>query len=155
MTSSFELSIPIVWQYVRDVRARVRAVLASHPPELRDAAVMVASELVENAIKYGESVPKAPEAVIRVGVSDTEIRVEVSNGVRSTDIVRELRTHIEQITNASNRGDLYVARVEELLNSANTRGRLGLYRIGHEGGFELSCSYVDQVLTVTATRGIS
>ena len=49
---------------------------------------------------------------------------------------------------------LYVARLQELLADPDASGKLGLYRIRYEGGFQLASKYEGQVLTITATRGI-
>jgi len=39
-----------------------------------------------------------------------------------------------------------------LLAHPDESGKLGVYRIGFEGGFELACEYTKSVVTVTATR---
>lgn len=154
MDSRFKLTIPIVWQYVRDVRRGFGEALADQPAELRAAAVMVASELVENAIKYGESVPGAPSASIELFVSADQIRIEVTNGLRSAEVARELDAHLKRIAAATDRAALYVERLHELLDSPERSGKLGLHRIGLEAGFDLSCTYEEQKLTIVATRGI-
>jgi hypothetical protein len=155
MVESFDLNTPDAWQYVQSARTRVREALADHPQERRDAAVMVASELVENAIKYGEGVPKASCATLKLEVTDSAICLEVSNGVRAIAAVREIESHINQIACAMDPGDLYVVRVLELLTNPDSKGKLGLCRIRHEGRFELHFRYEDEVLTVTATRRIA
>jgi hypothetical protein len=155
MDSCFRLSIPIVWHYVREVRQRLGHALSEQPAELREAAVMVASELVENAIKYGESVPGAAEATIELFVDDDQIRIEVSNGLRERATAAEIEGMIRSISGAEQPGALYIQRLHELLEAPDARGKLGLYRIGLEGGFTLDCDYDDEILTITATRGIS
>ena len=49
---------------------------------------------------------------------------------------------------------LYVARLQELMNNPTQSTRLGLYRIGHEGKFDLDYSYGEQILELTARRRV-
>ena len=46
------------------------------------------------------------------------------------------------------------ARLEELLMHPSTSAKLGIYRIAHEGRFDIDCTYVNEVVTVTATRSL-
>lgn len=149
------LSIPILWEYVREVRRMVRDALAGRDEGLRSAATMVASELVENAIKYGESVHGAPDVTFSLTVGTDCLTIEVTNGVASTTALDDVREALDQIGQAGDREALYVSRLERLLARPSQQGKLGLYRVGFEGGFDLRYTYVQSVLTVTATRGIA
>ena len=53
MQAHLQLSLAPMWPNVREIRERVGSALQECPPQLRSAAVMTSSELVENAIKYG------------------------------------------------------------------------------------------------------
>jgi hypothetical protein len=154
MANSFELTIPIVWRHIRDIRRRVGEALRGHGEEVRQAAAMVAAELVENAIKYGESVPDMPDATLRFEETASEVRVEVANGLTSPDAARRLEDLIGRVHRDTDGATLYVARLQELLADPDASGKLGLYRIRYEGGFQLASRYEGQVLTITATRGI-
>ena len=114
--------------------------------------MMTASELVENAVKYGEDVPAARCISFALTVDDETIRIEVSNGSTDKDGVRNLQSRVNEIARTPDKAALYVARLEKLLIEPAENGNLGLYRIAFEGQFDLACRYVDEVVTVTATR---
>lgn len=141
-----------IWQRVREVRRRVGETARELPPEVRDAAVMVTAELVENAIKYGESVPGCEDVEVYVRIGADRVVIEVHNGVSTAAITAELTERIRQIRESDDREALYVGRLSEMLSEPGQSGKLGLYRIGFEGKFELECQVDEQVLKVRATR---
>ncbi|MEZ4221574.1 MAG: hypothetical protein R3B13_11655 [Polyangiaceae bacterium] len=147
--------VPFGWEHVREVRTRLADSLADQPAELRDAAVMVASELVENAIKYGNSLPNAPNATLELLVDDKRLQIVVRNGVSSAEHASEVEKLLQRIASAQEPSELYMERMERLLNDADAKGKLGFHRIGLEAGFVLTSSFEDGVLTITATRRIS
>ena len=59
---------------------------------------------------------------------------------------------MQELAGAADKQALYLARLEELLANAEESGKLGIYRIGFEGGFDLQLDYTNHVVTVTATR---
>jgi hypothetical protein len=147
--------IPIAWSHVRDARKLVQEALADRDPELRDAAGMTMSELVENAMKYGDSTPEMQGARFTLSIDEQAISIEVQNGTSCLEEIDNLKKTIEAIAAAPDqeaREALYVARLQELLEDPTSGGRLGLYRIGFEGGFDLSCSVEGHVVTVMARR---
>ncbi len=154
MSKQRTLTIPLMWQLLRELRQVVEETLQDFPKDVRDAASMVAAELVSNAIKYGVSVPSAQNADITLRVNDQHIQVAVSNGVQSDSVVQELQKRIHQITHAESKEQLYMNRLQQMLEDPTQVGKLGLYRIGFEGQFDLDSTYADQILTVIATRGI-
>lgn len=155
MDSRFRYEIPIVWHFVREIRKHLGESLADQPAELREASVMVASELVENAIKYGDSVPGARIATIELFVDSEQVRIVVTNGISSADRALEVAAMLDRIADAPDPTVLYVERLQVLLENPNIKGKLGFLRIGLEAGFELASSYSDGILTITAIRGIS
>lgn len=146
------VSIPAAWQQVRHVRSIVEEALASYPDEIRHAAVMTASELVENALKHGDKLEGSDEASFTLTIRDNEIRIEVANGAGDPASIEELKRRIDQLTAVPSKEDLYIGRLHELLNDSTDNGKLGLYRIGFEGQFELSLDHNETTVTVTATR---
>lgn len=147
------LSLPGgLWDRIRRVRERVAEACAELPADVRAAAVMVTSELVENAIKYGVVVQGLDEVVVRFRIDAGRITVEVENGVAAQAAIDRVAEHVERIRQASCRADLYIARLQELMRSPGATGGLGLYRIGYEGEFDLSCESDGRTLTVCATR---
>jgi hypothetical protein len=152
MQAHLQLSFAPMWPTVREVRQRVGAALADCPAQLRSAAVMTASELVENAIKYGETVPAASTVTLVLEVTPTLLSIRVVNGSTNAAGVAELERRVSELQSAEDKQALYLARLEHLLADADESGKLGIYRIGFEGGFDLRLEYMNDVVTVTATR---
>jgi hypothetical protein len=150
-----DISIQPVWTIVRQIRQEVDRGLTKYTHDVRAAAVMTASELVENAVKYGEAVPRAERISFALVACDDAVRIEVANGTTNTAAVAQLRARIDAVARTENRTQLYLGRLEQLLVSPSESGGLGLYRIAFEGAFDLSCSYEEQVMTVTAVRRVS
>jgi hypothetical protein len=147
-----DLSFQPMWPNVRKIRQQVGTALESCSSGLRGAAVMTASELVENAIKYGENVPAAPAVTFSLRVDGGQLRIRVINGSTNAVGVAELARRVGELSHATDKKALYLARLEQLLARADESGKLGVYRIGFEGGFDLECDYTNSVVTVTATR---
>jgi hypothetical protein len=152
MQAHLELSFPPIWPNVREIRERVGAALDACPAQLRSAAIMTSSELVENAVKYGESVPAAKAVTFVLDASAEGLSIRVVNGSTNTAGVAELKRRVNELHCAADKQALYLARLEELLANPDDSGRLGVYRIGFEGGFDLRLEYRDEVVTITATR---
>jgi hypothetical protein len=149
---SINFIVPPAWQHIRAIRQHVAKTLRDCTPDLRDAAVMTAAELLENSIKYGEEVQAAPHILFSMTSDGKHLKIEVANGARNTIGVRELQGRIDELSRPADKAALYLARVEELLAQPSDSSKLGLYRIAFEGQFELACRYEDEVVTVTATR---
>jgi len=152
MEAHLELTFQPMWPNVRKIRQEVGAALEAFSRELRSAAIMTASELVENAIKYGENVPAAPNVTFSLRIHAGQISIRVVNGSANAAGVGELARRVKELTSATNKQTLYMARLEQLLAHSDDSGKLGIYRIGFEGGFDLALDYSNDVVTVTATR---
>jgi len=149
------LSIPLMGDLLRDIRAVMDDLLANLPKDLRDATNMVAIELVNNAAKYGISVPAAPSATVDLCLGPHTIEVQVKNGAVSAEAVQEVEGRIAKMSSPARCEELYMERLQQMLDDPKETGRLGLFRIGFEGQFHLTSTYQDQVLTVTATRELA
>jgi len=152
MEAHLQLTFAPMWPSVREIRQRVGAALEGCPAQLRSAAIMTASELVENAIKYGESVGGAQTVTFVLDVTPAQLSIRVVNGSTNAQGVAELERRVEELRSAPDKQALYLTRLEQLLADADESGKLGIYRIGFEGGFDLQLDYKDEVVTVTATR---
>jgi hypothetical protein len=130
----------------------VNEALKNADPSLRSAAVMVTSELVENAVKYGEEVPAARQITVALETGQSAIVIQVTNGSADLRAVDALARRVDEIMSAPDKSVLYLARLEELLSEPTETGKLGLYRIAFEGQFDIQFSYANQVVTMTATR---
>jgi anti-sigma regulatory factor (Ser/Thr protein kinase) len=152
MQAHLQLTFAPMWPNVREIRQRVGAALEECPAQLRSAAIMTASELVENAIKYGESVPAAKTVTFVLEATSESLLIQVVNGSTNAVGVAELERRVQELRSAEDKQALYLARLEQLLANAEESGKLGIYRIGFEGGFDLELEFENDVVTVTATR---
>ena len=152
MQAHLQLTFEPMWPNVREIRQRVGLALEECPAQLRSAAIMTASELVENAIKYGESVPAAKTVTFVLEATSDLLFIRVVNGSTNAVGVAELERRVQELRGATDKQALYLARLEQLLADAGESGKLGIYRIGFEGGFDLQLEYTNEVVTVTATR---
>lgn len=142
------------WATVREIRTTVRELLVEYPSEFNHAATMVCSELLENAIKYGEGVAAAPMIQFQLALLAQQLQVKVINGSTDSVGVDELMYHVRLVKESSDKEALYLARLDELLTNPCTTTKLGVYRIAHEGRFSMDCTYINEVVTVTATRSL-
>jgi hypothetical protein len=152
MQAHLQLTFQPMWPNVREIRQRVATALETCPAQLRSAAIMTSSELVENAIKYGESVPAATTVTFLLEATPELLLIRVVNGSANAAGVAELERRVEELRRSEDKQALYLARLEQLLANAEESGKLGIYRIGFEGGFDLQVDYTNAVVTVTATR---
>ena len=152
MQAHLQLTFEPMWPSVREIRQRVGSALEDCPASLRSAAIMTSSELVENAIKYGESVPAAKTVTFLLEATPEQLYIRVVNGSTNAHGVAELGRRVDELRHADDKQALYLARLEQLLADADDSGKLGIYRVGFEGGFDLQLEYRNSVVTVTATR---
>ncbi len=154
----YKQTIQPLWSIVRQVRDKVEAILAPAGEEISYACKMVASELVENAVKYGITGDGQGVNGIEFELSmvDREIVITVKNRVASEDHLKNARNHIDVINASGDPQQLYVERLKVLVEEPGGRGasQLGLYRIAYEGGFDLAYVVAGDVLTVIATRAM-
>jgi hypothetical protein len=159
------MEVPAAWPHIRALRHQVGEAMTGYPEEVRHAAMMTTSELVENAIKYGKEAEGAPERgpapdgapaiQFSLVVDGEHLRIEVKNRSSRPEGIQNLRACVDQIAQSRDRQALYLARMAALQPSDVRGGRLGLYRIAFEGGFDVDCSCVDDMVTVFAARKIS
>jgi hypothetical protein len=142
-----------VWQRVRTIREKVGEVLAGYSDEVRSAAMITASELLENAVKYAEQRTPLDSVTLELALNESSVRIKVSNAA-SAEAALELDRRINEIEHSADKEALYLARLETLLSTPSELGKLGLYRIAFEGGFGLASERVNGVVTVTATRSL-
>ena len=160
MTPELSLHIPPDWEQVSVVRRKTAAFLGGLdiPRDVVDAISMVATELTENATKYGAFDDRDPRILVRVALAPRQVTVEVTNPVNaddsSVDLVR-LDRMVQWIRGFQDPFEAYIQRLKELSseNLSSTESRLWLVRIAYEGQSVLDF-YVneDNVLAVSAMR---
>lgn len=149
----FACQIDPFWEIIKRIRERVEAALSGYAEELRHASKMTASELIENAVKYGTSVERHLGITFDFEATASKITIRVSNRVLSRADAENVCWHLEQIRAAENPETLYLQRLQTLLDHPNIeRTQLGLFRIACECKFQLSCRLEQDVLTVSAVR---
>jgi hypothetical protein len=140
------------WSRIESARRTVAAGLLEMDNDVRDAAVMVASELAENVIKYGEPTTDDESGHVELLVDGNSIVIRSKNGV-SRERASAVCALIDRISAAEDVSSLYVSRLGEMLNDPQAEGsQLGLHRIVCEGEFRLSHRYEADILTITAER---
>ncbi len=155
MASSWDAEIAPDWDEVDNVREAAGRFLGSLEidAEVVDAVTMVACELTENAIKYGEF-----QSEDRISVSITErphgILVEVKNpiGEGAEEHLMKLDEMIQWIRGYQDPFEAYLERLEEVSKRAleDEESGLGLVRIAYEGQ-SLIDFYVDDKNTLAVS----
>lgn len=144
-----------LWDTVKKIRGEVEGILQDRGQEITDASKMTASELIENAVKYGCSIEDGTGIQFELVLDENCIRIIVRNKVLSQDDFENVKSHIDNVNASNNPQELYLQRLMMLMeNTRLSKSQLGLYRIAYEGEFKLEYDYDDSILTVMATRKI-
>jgi len=153
---SFSYQINPLWESVKHVRDEVNAILHGKSEELIDACKMTASELIENAVKYGNPIEKNAGIQFELALHGSHVRILVSNKIRLMDDFNTFISIVHTIQDSENTKDLYINRLKTLMEDPKIiNSRLGLFRIAYEGGFNLDYTCEAQVLSVIATRKLT
>jgi hypothetical protein len=111
---------------------------------------MVAGELLENAIKYGDWSARTHHLRLMVSGSKDRARVTVENPADATNVA-ELQRTLDWISGYATAEAAYRARLLALAQTAETDvSKLGLVRLAYEGRCEIITEQVDDVVRVTA-----
>lgn len=137
------------WNIVLNINDRIEEIIPDAKTETVERVRMVSTELVENAVKYGESIPGLTGIEFELMVDSNMITVIVKNGVITDSNANEVINCIDKIENSDDHFKLYTDRLTELIRSSKLEeSKLGLYRIAYEGNCDLDCSYENNILTV-------
>jgi len=115
---------------------------------------MVAAELAENVVKYGESSSEDGYGHVELDVTADSVIIRSRNGVRA-ERAAVVAGIIDRIASADDPLELYADRMRAILEDPQETSQLGLYRIASEGEFALTYQYEDSILVITATRSLS
>ncbi|MCB1156803.1 MAG: hypothetical protein H7A25_21110 [Leptospiraceae bacterium] len=149
---SIHISVQPVWGTVRNMRYKIRKLLEEFGVEIIYASEIVASELLENAIKYGTAVPELSSVEFHFEYSPKEIIISVRNGViEESENFKIFKLYIDNLIRSEEPQTLYINRLKEIIENPEDEGsRLGLYRIPFETDYLLSYRVENNVLEVTA-----
>jgi hypothetical protein len=155
---SISLSITPTWSILKDVQDKTETCLerSGASRDVAEATIMCASELLENAIKYGSSAAGTNNITFDLGIHNGMVRIRVSNGITDEQNVQNVQSHIEKIKSSPDPGALYTERLKELMEQQKPGiSQLGLYRIAYEGEFTLDSDYINGTLIIQAERPFS
>jgi hypothetical protein len=153
MEIEFNFQITPVRELIQKVETKINEVFKEKTAILREQTLMVIVELLDNAVKYGMSVPGIGGMNLNVAVTDKEVEISVSNTVDVKQHIDYVTSIINEIKESNNAEALYANRLKQLMNERKPgESRLGFYRIAYEGEFELSYTYEKNVLTVIASK---
>jgi hypothetical protein len=118
---------------------------------------MIAGELLENAVKYGEWSAAPNSLRLRIWGEDGQARVRVENPVDDAkNRVGELLETIAWIRTFPSAEEAYRTRLLEIASSSErNESKLGLIRIAYEGNCTITADRNADVLRVTAHMCIS
>ena len=152
---SVELELAPTWDRVAGVVQEARAFFASAgvDPEAAEAMGMIATELCENAVKYGKREPVR----LQLHARDTELVVDVSNAIdeRAVRHVSRIADTLTWMKSFVDPFHAYVARMKMVSSQEleSFESGLGLLRVAAEGQAVLSFKLDgNRVVTVSATR---
>jgi hypothetical protein len=154
---NFHLELPIgpEWQNVDLLRLAILNCLAAvfGDLELGESVGIVTSELLENAIKYGEWEKGAHFLTLSVRGTGGEVLVQVTSPVRSssTHLASILQT-IEWIRRFPSAREAYIARMQMIADQPERTGesKMGLVRIAYEGPCSIEAEVAGDALHVRA-----
>lgn len=156
MTKEIGITITPVWAMIELARKRIQTELGEmlNKADL-DASIICASELFENAIKYGDSVDEMQFIQFLLKLQGSKVMITVSNGVTNPQDLRNVRESIDKINSGESPERLYFARLKEMIGSSQPqKSRLGLFRIAHETKFSLSYKNTSNTVIVNASLNI-
>jgi hypothetical protein len=149
------LSITPIWSILNEVKDKIADFMFKKKFQLDivEASMMCASELVENAIKYGAAETEHVNIKFELITRGKTVRIMVSNGIRDIKYLEELQHHIDKLKSGDDPFKIYTERLKELMvNPKPGESKLGLYRIAYEGEFDLDHTFRNETLTVIAER---
>jgi hypothetical protein len=157
---NFHLELPLQpeWQNVDLLRLAILNCLSAvfGDPELSESVGIVTSELLENAIKYGDWGHGQPRFLrLRVTGGGHEVNVEVASPVLAgSPHLKRIAATLEWIERFSTAREAYIARMRAIAEEPEKSGesKMGLVRIAYEGPCAISATASgDGVMRVRAT----
>ena len=159
MASTLTLHIRPLWDDIEPMRQQVLAFLLAQDmsSDTADAVAMVASELTENATKYGLAAGEEDRIEVTLSMGERSVAVEVKCRVppREVENLRRLDRMIQWLRGFQDPFEAYVERLNQVSSEGldSKESGLGLARIAYEGQSILDF-YVDSgdVLAVSAVH---
>ncbi len=149
------LTIAPTWNFIKDVQKQTEKFMKSKNKgrDAIEATIMSATELIENALKYGTQKPDGSNIDFTLKATEDSVIITVSNGYHDERDCKNVIDHIDRINASDDPAALYIDRLQELLENPKPGvSQLGLYRIAYEGGFALEYLHEEGSITVSAKR---
>ncbi|MDH5721084.1 MAG: ATP-binding protein [Spirochaetia bacterium] len=137
--NSLKIKIKPIWEEIDIVREQVNSFLTKNnfKQETVYAMVMTASELVENAVKYGADNLQKDKITISVDILPREIIIEVKNKIKPENRkeMKMLDETIQWIRGFQDHFEAYLDKLKHVSTKKLAEGEsgLGLVRIAYEG----------------------
>ncbi len=139
MNKKIVVSIKPEWDNIEEVRVKAEGFLNSDrlDENVKNAIIMNISELLENAIKYGNFENNIDEIIAAITISERDITVEVKSPVKDGDDMHfnRLDKIIQWVRGYQNPFEAYVEKIKEISRQPldDTQSGLGIVRIAYEG----------------------
>jgi hypothetical protein len=150
---SRRIEIPLVWDSVGQIRLEAGILFSNFDESVRDAAIMVASELTENIVKYGAPLNGESVGFVSFDIQDKQFTIASHNAVAHDKNLEAVKALLGKIAESDDPRELSLARLRELIEGkVEGPSRLGLLRVATDGGCDINHSYTNAVLTIVAER---
>jgi len=139
MDKEILLSIKPEWENIETVRVKTESFLKSNKQheDVIDAIIMNISELLENAIKYGNYSNDIKDITASVVISARDITVEVKSPVNDEEDAhfRRLDRIVQWVRGYQNPFEAYIEKIKEIARQPmdDSQSGLGIVRIAYEG----------------------
>ena len=156
--SSLSLEIPPDWGRLDGVRHEVIEFLSDLglDRDAQETSGMVASELLENAIKYGGWTAPEDRAYLDVSAGHGEVVIAAVCPLgRDPEHLVRLQDTLAFLAEYDGPFEAYVARMEQIASGETSRDGLGLLRVACEGESSLDYSLDDEQLTIEARHRLA
>lgn len=150
----FRLKIDPEWNVIKQIKEHINAdpTLKEQGQDFREATLLAAIELIENALKYSDH-EEGQSVEFDLSMDDGYCEIRVTNRVRNEEHRAALKEVMERIEDADP-FELYVQRLETLKEHPDGFSRMGLIRIVYEGEFSLSANIAGDTVTMIARRAV-
>lgn len=139
MNNEIRMSITPDWDNIEAVRVKAGNFLKSKKlnEDVTDAVIMNISELLENAVKYGDYSGAVKEIIASISISERDITVEVKSPVKDEDDkhFRRLDKIVQWVRGYQNPFEAYIEKIKEIALQPvdDSQSGLGIVRIAYEG----------------------
>jgi|JI9StandDraft_1071089.scaffolds.fasta_scaffold02798_3 hypothetical protein len=153
MLTSIKIEITPMWSAIADIKEKVKISMVGMPRGNIDFTVMVASELLENAIKYGIANNESSQVDFEFEIDHSKVSLNVRNGIAHGPNLDKFLLVMNKINASENKKNLYLERLQEIMDDpTQLESCLGLYRIISEVEFDLNYRLNNNILEMIATK---